>query len=281
MYAATCKVLEYLIVHSPNRRSRAEAYGVYEIIKSFESVFSLHLMHKILGFSDILCQALQKRSQDIATAIRFVSTTKGLLQEFREDGWEEFLNEVKTFCLRNDVDIPDLNSFYKIGRPREEVMLERHYHFNVFNEAIDFQLMELKTRFNELTVELFSLTIALDPQNSFESFNGDDICKLAEKFELKHYEYDVIRDPRFQVSSLSELCKLLVASRRSENYIRLLSKPFSAMKHVNTAIRNRMEDEFLADCMTLYIEREFVEKIDVDSIIDKFYAVKARRAQLQ
>ncbi|XP_022877831.1 uncharacterized protein LOC111395863 [Olea europaea var. sylvestris] len=166
--------------------------------------------------------------------------------------------------------------------------------------------MELNTRFNELSVELLSLTVALDPQNSFESFNGDDICKLAEKFypcdfsqqelhslrfELKHYEYDVIRDPRFQVSSLSELCKLLVASRRSENYIVLTKlirlvltlpvstatteRAFSAMKHVNTAIRNRMEDEFLADCMMLYIEREFAKKIDIDSIIDEFYAIKA------
>ncbi|XP_022853547.1 uncharacterized protein LOC111374996 [Olea europaea var. sylvestris] len=182
MYAATCKVLEYLIVHSPNGRSRAEVHGVYETIKSFKFVFSFHLMHRILGFNDILCQALQKRSQDISTTIRFVYTTKGLLQEFREEGWEEFINAMKIFFLRNDVDIPYLNSFYKIGCPREEVTLEHHYHFNVFNEAIDFQLMEINTRFNELLVELLSLTIALDPRNSFESFNGDDICKLAEKF---------------------------------------------------------------------------------------------------
>ncbi|XP_022883564.1 uncharacterized protein LOC111400380 [Olea europaea var. sylvestris] len=274
MYAATCKVLEYLIVHSLNGRSRAEAHGVYETIKSFEFVFSLHLKHKILGFNDILCQALPKRSQDIPTAIKFVSTTKGLLQEFREDGWEEFLNAVKTLCLRNDADIPDLNSFYKIYRPREEVTLEGHYHFNVFNEAIDFQMMELNTRFNELSVELLSLTVALDPRNSFESFNGDDIFKLAEKF----YPCDF---------SQQELHSL----RRSENYIVLTKlirlvltlpvsiatteRAFSAVKHVKTAIHNRMEDEFFADCMMLYIEREFAEKIDVDSIIDKFYAVKA------
>ncbi|KAL2467006.1 TTF-type zinc finger protein with HAT dimerization domain [Abeliophyllum distichum] len=154
--------------------------------------------------------------------------------------------------------------------------------------------------------------LLLDPRNSFESFNGDDICKLAEKFypddftqqdvyslryELQHYQYDVIPDPRFQVPSLSELCKLLVTSRRSESYIMLIrlirlvltllvstattERAFSTMKHVKTAIRNRMEDEFLADCMTLYIEREFAEKIDVDSIIDEFYAVKARKIQLQ
>ncbi|XP_075499951.1 uncharacterized protein LOC142538524 [Primulina tabacum] len=48
--------------------------------------------------------------------------------------------------------------------------------------AIDFILMELNTRFNESSVELLSLSTALDPKNSFDSFNSDDICKLAKKF---------------------------------------------------------------------------------------------------
>jgi hypothetical protein len=38
-----------------------------------------------------------------------------------------------------------------------------------------------------------------------------------------------------------------------------------------------MKDKFLADFMMIYIEREFAEDIDSDSIIDEFYSIKHRR----
>ena len=207
MYAATCKLFEYLSDHSLNGRSKAEVRGVYRNMASFEFVFILYLMHKIMRISDTLCEILQRKSQDILTTITFVSTTKTLIQELRECGWEGFLQEVKVFCSRNDIDIPDLDCLYKIGRSHEQTTVEHHYHFDVFNEAIDFILMELNTRFNELSVELLSLGMDLNPKNSFESFNSDDICKLAKKFyledftnqdivtleyELIHYKLDVM-----------------------------------------------------------------------------------------
>ena len=45
-------------------------------------------------------------------------------------------------------------------------------------------------------------------------------------------------------------------------------------------LRNKIEEEFLADSMMIYIERELVEDIDSDSIIDEFYSIKHRRVQL-
>ncbi|KAI8524258.1 hypothetical protein RHMOL_Rhmol13G0136500 [Rhododendron molle] len=53
-----------------------------------------------------------------------------------------------------------------------------------------------------------------------------------------------------------------------------------AMKHVKTNLRNKMEDDFLANSMIRYIERDLVQDIDSDSIIDDFYSVKHRRVQL-
>ncbi|XP_022860424.1 zinc finger MYM-type protein 1-like, partial [Olea europaea var. sylvestris] len=223
MYAATCKVLEYLSDHSPSTRSRSEVGGVYKTITTFEFVFILHLMCRILAIADVLCQSLQKKTQDILTAMRFVRTTKTILQALREDGWEEFLEEVKCFCSKNDIHVPDFDGSYMVGRSRgrEYPTIEHHYHFDIFNAAIDFQMMELDTRFNETSIELLSLSTALDPKNSFESFNMDNICKLAEKFypedfkqqdiyclkvELQHYQNDVISEPRFQVPTLSDLC---------------------------------------------------------------------------
>ncbi|XP_073119619.1 uncharacterized protein [Henckelia pumila] len=117
---------------------------------------------------DTLCQVLQRKSQDILTVIAFVSTGKTILQEHRECGWEEFLHGVKVFCSRDEIDVPNLDCLYKIVRSRQQITIEHHYHFDVFNAAIDFILMELNTRFNELSVELLSLSTTLYPKNSFE-----------------------------------------------------------------------------------------------------------------
>lgn len=244
------------------------------------------------------------------TAITFVTTTKTILQELREHGWDEFLQEVKVFCSRNEIDVPGLDCLYKIGRSRRQTTIEHHYHFDVFNVAIDFILIELNTRFNESSVELLSLSTSLDPKNSFDSFNSDDICKLAAEFypedftdqdivaleyELIHYKLDVMQN--LNVSTLVELFQQLTESGRSKVYVMLTrlihlvltlpvstattERAFSAMKHVKTALRNKMEDDFLADCLTLCIERDLAKHIDIDSIIDEFYALKSRRAQLR
>ena len=80
--------------------------------------------------------------------------------------------------------------------------------------------MELNTRFNELSIELISLSVVLDSKKFFQSFNSDDIFKLAKKsylrdftdqdivsleYELIHYKLDVMH--KFKVSTFVELCQ--------------------------------------------------------------------------
>jgi len=49
------------------------------------------------------------------------------------------------------------------------------------------------------------------------------------------------------------------------------------MKHVKTVLCNKIEEEFLVDSMMIYIERELVEDINSNSIIDELYSIKHRR----
>ena len=42
-----------------------------------------------------------------------------------------------------------------------------------------------------------------------------------------------------------------------------------------------MEEEYLRDSMLINIEREYAENIDVDEVIDEFYAQKNRRVRLK
>ena len=103
----------------------------------------------------------------------------------------------------------------------------------------------------------------------------------------------MIKHPDFQnMSTISELCKGLQISGKSNIYflidrlIRLvltlpvstatIERAFSTMKLLKTRLRNRMEDEFLADNMIVYIEKEIVGNFTIEMIMDEFYSMKNR-----
>ena len=111
---------------------------------------------------------------------------------------------------------------------------------------------------------------------------------------MQHYELDVIKHPDFQnMSTISELCRELQISGKSNIYflidrlIRLVltlpvstattKQAFSAMKLLKIRLRNRMEDEFLADNMIVYIEKEIAGNFTIEMIMDEFYSMKNRR----
>lgn len=110
MFGATVSVLRSIANdRSVTRYSRGDAGGALRIIVTFDFVFILHMMEKIMKITDVLCQTLQKKSLDIVNAIDCVSNTKSLLSDLRNDGWEPLLEEVKAFCDKHEIEIPDLN----------------------------------------------------------------------------------------------------------------------------------------------------------------------------
>ncbi|KAF5450063.1 hypothetical protein F2P56_030442, partial [Juglans regia] len=109
-----------------------------------------------------------------------------------------------------------------------------------------------------------------------------------------HYELDVLTHLDFQdMSTLSELCRGLAISEKSKIYylidrlIRLVltlpvstattEQAFSAMKLIKTRLRTRMEDEFLADHLLVYIEKEIAKNFTSEMIMNEFYSMKDRR----
>jgi len=82
MFGATILVLRSIATdRSVLKYSRGDASGALRIIVTFDFVFILLLMEKIMKITDVLCQTLQKKSIDILNAVDSVSTTKVLLGE--------------------------------------------------------------------------------------------------------------------------------------------------------------------------------------------------------
>ena len=189
MYGATCLVLENIALDGSTYSQRGDVAFSFKLLMSFDFAFILHIMKDVMGITDMLCQALQQKSQDILNAMHLVTTTKTLIQKLRDDDWETLLEEVTSFCKHQDIEVPDMDAcFSSVGRSRRKtksITVEHHYRVDIFTAIIDQQLQELNNRFNEQAIELLKLSTALDPRNSYKLFNVEDICLLVDKFYLE------------------------------------------------------------------------------------------------
>nr|XP_011463590.1 PREDICTED: uncharacterized protein LOC101309442 [Fragaria vesca subsp. vesca] len=290
-----------------------QAEAILKALRSFDFVFCLLLMNKVMRVTKLLCQTLQRKSLDLVQAMNFVRVTKSLLREMREVGWDDLVRDVESFCEKHDLEMPDMSARYKNGTGRrcQEITVEHHYHVDVFNVLIDYQLSELNRRYSEQASELLTLSSSLDPRDDFRYFKTEDVCNLAKKFypedfddgemcalelECAYYEKDMRSDPKFKkLESIAELCHILVQIRKSEFYPmihRLIclvltipvstattKRAFLAMNIIKNRLRSKMEDDFLDDCMVLHIEKEYADSIDNAVVIEDFENLSNRRVK--
>jgi hypothetical protein len=88
-------------------------------MESFNFVFMLHCLRRILAVTNEFSQALQRKDQDIENAMSLLKTSKEQFKMMRENDWESLLEEVSSFCIKHDIDILNMDDEYKFrGRSR-------------------------------------------------------------------------------------------------------------------------------------------------------------------
>ena len=170
-------MLEIISEDGLNADQRAEVDGLLEKLQTFDFAFTLHLMKNILGITNELSQALQRKDQDIINAMTLVHISKKRLQALRDSGWESLLNEVSLFCKSHDIDIPDMEEiFLSKGRSRrkaQKITNLHYYRIDLLYTIVDMLLQELNDRFTETNIELFLYLICLVPDDSLSIFNRE------------------------------------------------------------------------------------------------------------
>ena len=99
-----------------------------------------------------------------------------------------------------------------------------------------------------------------------------------------------------ELQGLSELAKKLVSTRKHETYplvyflVKLaltlpvatatVERSFSTMKYIKNELCNRMGDQWMNDCLIVYIERDVTCNIDNETIVQQFQNMKTHRRQL-
>ena len=76
MFKSTIEVLEKIVDDGSSSEQRFDANNLLESMQSFDFVFNLHFMRSVLGVSNELLKALQKKDQDIVNAMTLVKICK-------------------------------------------------------------------------------------------------------------------------------------------------------------------------------------------------------------
>ncbi|XP_074278388.1 uncharacterized protein LOC141601979 [Silene latifolia] len=100
-----------------------------------------------------------------------------------------------------------------------------------------------------------------------------------------------------RLKSIPDLCRWFAETEKGDIYylidqlVRLVltlqvstttaKHAFSTMKLIKTALRNRMEDDYLTDSLIMYVDKGIAKEFDIDSTIDEFASKKDRRSLLK
>lgn len=235
-----------------------------------------------------------------------VKDVRTRLINWRNDGWEPLLEDVKAFCTENDIVIPNMDEpVPRWGRSRKggrnNVTTEHFFRVDTFYVAIDSITTEFDHRFNEVSSELLQNFSCLDPRDSFSRFNVNKLARLTDIYheDFSNYEREHIEDnlelfiihmrriEDFRVChDIASLAKKMVELERHIMFptvYRLIElslllpvatatveRAFSAMKIIKTELRNKMSDGWLNDLMVCYIERGIFKSLDLGKIKEEF-----------
>ncbi|CAN6684575.1 unnamed protein product [Malus baccata var. baccata] len=247
------------------RRKIREEVGDDIVWVEDTTVTTLHReIKKVFAFHELTINKLRGQGYDGASNMRALGSIVNVITTSPKLNIEELVGagELETGRGANQI-----GTIHRPGATR----WGSHY------DSVYFQLAELNSRFSEEAMELLILSSALEPREAFKAFNIDHICKLAEKFySMDFTEKELHTSERYYlIDRLIRLVLTLPVSTATTE------RAFSAMNLIKTRRRNKMESEFLADSMVVYIEKELAEKIDSEEITKDFNSIKDRRAQLE
>ncbi|KAM3690878.1 hypothetical protein ACJW31_09G152900 [Castanea mollissima] len=251
-------------------------------------------------------------------AMDLVKVSKQRLQVMRDDEWTSLLAEMSSFCATHEIPILNMDEIFVVSRrPRRNTQQNTnlyHYRVELFYTVIDMQLQELNNRFSEVNTDLLICMACLNPSNSFVAFDKEKLIHLAKFYpydfpgtdilaldsQLQNFIFDMRNNDLFlELQGVSEFAEKLVSTRKHETYplvyllvklaltlpvatatVTTVERSFSAMKYIKNELRNRMGDQWMNDCLVVYIEKDIACSIDNETIMQRFQNMKNRRRQL-
>jgi len=206
------------------------------------------------------------------------------------------------FCSDNEISMPNMGEIFD-PRPRwrdaaTTMTNLEHCHVNFFEKVINIHLNEHDRRFSEQSSALFLLSSCLSPQNSFQAFDKEKLIGYARLYpsefsdtaiatldlQLTAFIMDVRSDARFrEMNALNDLFVQMVETGKNTVYllVYLLLKlalilpgtpataktASSALKFINGTMMKELCNQWIGDCLLLFLERDIFERVTNDVVI--------------
>ncbi|XP_078159687.1 uncharacterized protein LOC144555281 [Carex rostrata] len=128
------------------------------------------------------CNIVRGKIKTLKMRCLFVKVANDCLQALRDNGWTYLLDEVSSFCMKHEINIPNMEDRFVIqGKSACKAPHITHLHryrVDIFCVIIGTQLQELNSRFDEINSELLCVA-CLNPRDSFQAFDNERLVKLA------------------------------------------------------------------------------------------------------
>ena len=161
--------------------------------------FALHLMKNIIGITNELSIALQKKKKNLSYSKCYGScySVKATITS-DERWWMEVYIDWSVFILYNSW-YSYLEHGWNICSWWERLWYNtqqntnvHHYCVELLYTVIDLQLQELNNRFSEMNTDLLLCMACLNPSNSFVAFDKENLIRLAKFYSSYFFGTDIL-----------------------------------------------------------------------------------------
>ncbi|XP_077100036.1 zinc finger MYM-type protein 1-like [Siphateles boraxobius] len=286
------------------------ALGIRSKLCKTKTLYMLVMFSKLLGITEGLHRYLQGESLDLGKAVQYKTAVLQTLTELRTDsGGEDVFRNAMALCEANDIQLhvgprqkqKRYDSFVVESACGSTSNLTTSDEFKqqLFYPCLDRMVEELTRRFSGLGEALMSGIHACNPTT--ETFLSEEALKslashykiqlkpeellVAKSFINRRMEKETVPDTSTVFQLLDEdMFPTLKALFQVALTIPVSScsceRSFSALRRLHTWLRNTMGQDRLNDLAIMSIEKDNLNDINPDSVIDRFAQLKPRRYSL-
>ena len=298
--AAVVDTLKKIRDESSDRKVIGEAVGLLACITKFEFVLAIEFFAKLLSPLDTLTAALQGPDSTLHTVVVLSNAACRCIEELRENLDAVFDSATQIAAQSNiDTEVEEKRR-RKVSRRLDtgenEIVLSAVGELKrEMKEITDVALSEMKTRFMDTAGRLYELVGALmSAETKLVELKGhiDALYPTMLDADLVASQFDLVRRIPGWISA-SDLRQRALACPPSMIELRKLysimitvpvtsaecERSFSKLALIKSKLRTTCGQERLEKLVLCSVERDIVQRVNVDKIVDRFDS-HSRRIQL-
>lgn len=296
-------------------KTKSDAKNLFDVMGTFEFLLGMVIWHDVLFAVNMVSKKLQSATMCVDSTLQQIEGVMEYFAKYRNEGFASSLDIARGIALDMNIK-PSFPVKRRASRKKqfdendsdciEEILeAEKAFEVNYFLVVVDMANASLKNRFEELNVfkSIFGFLLNSKTMKSLNDVALRKCCtKFAETF-TQNDSSDVEVDEFFSELRVlqmtlpdASMCAIEIFEfvRNVDCYPNVLvayrilftipvtvasaERSFSKLKLLKNYLRSSMSQERLNGLAALCIEKDMLDEIDVNTIIDDFASRNVRRS---